>query len=124
MRFYVLLMFHSENIVILTILLRYFDISVVGFVMLFGYCISAFEHQILHQCTCAVYTYIVPSPKHQLYQLQWHSPRHKNKLSFDQNHAHSQGESICGKKVTFPNKYLRLPAQVTFINHVSSPRDW
>ena len=57
MRFYVLLMFHSENIVILTILLRYFDISVVGFIMP---CITVFEIY----CTSAVYTFtnVLPSP--------------------------------------------------------------
>ena len=51
-------MFHSENIAIFAILLRYFDIPGIGFVMLFGYCISVLERY----CTSAVYTYILPSP--------------------------------------------------------------
>ena len=59
MIFHVYWMFHSEIIAIFAILLRYFDISVIGFVMLFGYCISVFERF----CTSAVYTYILPSPR-------------------------------------------------------------
>ena len=51
-------MFHSENIAIFAILLRYFDIPGIGFVMLFGYCISVSERY----CTSAVYTYILPGP--------------------------------------------------------------
>ena len=41
--FHVYLMLHSENIAIFAILLGYFDISVIGFVMFFWYCISVFE---------------------------------------------------------------------------------
>ena len=48
-------MFHPTNI---AILLRYFDISVIGFVILSGYCISVFERY----CTSVVNTYILPSP--------------------------------------------------------------
>ena len=56
MIFYVFQMFHSANI---AILLRYFDISVIGFVILFGYCTSVFEIY----CTSAVNIYILPSPR-------------------------------------------------------------
>ena len=43
MIFHVFQMFHSENIAMFAILLRYFDISVIGFVLLFGYYTSVFE---------------------------------------------------------------------------------
>ena len=93
------------------------------FIVIFWYpcCRFCNAYWILHS---VVYTYIVPSPKHQLYQLQWHSPRHKNKPSLDQNHAHPQGEIIWGKKATFPNAFMRLPTQVTFIDHFLSLREW
>ena len=50
MVYYVFQMFHSENIVIFAILLQFLDISVIGVVMHFGYCISGFERY----CTSAV----------------------------------------------------------------------
>ena len=51
MIFHVFKTFHSENIAIFAILLRYFDISsVIGFVILFGYYIKVFERY----CTGAV----------------------------------------------------------------------
>ena len=58
MIFHVFKMFNSENIAIFAILLRYFDILVISFVILLGYCISVFERY----CTSAVNTYILPSP--------------------------------------------------------------
>ena len=76
MIFHVFRMFHSENIAIFAILLRYFDILVIGFVILFGYCISVFERY----CTSAVNTYILPSPKHARGIL-----RHSHNAIFDQN---------------------------------------
>ena len=51
-------MFRSENILIFAILMQYLDISVIVFVVRFGYCISVFEIN----CTSAVNTYILPSP--------------------------------------------------------------
>ena len=58
-------MFHSENIAIFAIWLQYFDISVIGFVILFGYCISVFEWYYMS----VVNTYILPSPICVLFHL-------------------------------------------------------
>ena len=42
MKFHVFYMFNSENTAIFTILLRYFDISVLGFVINLVYFVSVF----------------------------------------------------------------------------------
>ena len=48
--FHLLKMIYTENIAILAVLLQYFDISVIGFDMLFGFCIPVFERY----CTSTV----------------------------------------------------------------------